>query len=175
MASIDHLSCLIIRATLLQRWSPYRLTVLFNCPVFAQNEGVSPALPLLREQPLAAPLSCLIVKRDTRSALLKVLRKRGLYPDGLGEIQDLRDADARAIRNEAGYTALANRVWRCPPLPDADVWNTPWGHLSDALPRAYGHGPGEWVPWRSHPRYDKDSGLRETTRKSLRIGGNRSH
>jgi len=152
-----------------------QLTVLFNGVCLAQNEGMSPALPLLRNQPPAAPLSCLIVKTDTRSALVRVLFERGLHPDGLGEIQNLPDADARAIRNEAGYTALANRVWRCPPLPDAEVWNTPWRHLSDALPRAYGHGPGEWLPWRSHPRYDKDSGLHETTRKYLRIGGNSSN
>lgn len=118
-----------------------------------------------------------ILKTDGRSALFKVLVERGLYPDGLGEIHNLPHADARAIR-DAGYTALANqRVWRCPPLPHELVFGTMWEHLSDALDRAYGHRYelGEWLPWRSHPRYDKDSGLHETTRKYLRIGGNRSN
>jgi len=114
---------------------------------------------------------------DSRSALFKVLVERGLYPDGLGEIRNLSHADARAIR-AAGYTALANqRVWRCPPLPHSEVWNTPWEHLSDAIDRAYGrrYELREWRPWRSHPRHDKDSGLHETTRKYLRIGGNSSN
>jgi hypothetical protein len=110
----------------------------------------------------------------TRATLVKALFDNNLYPDGLGEIPNLPYTAARAIR-EAGYTALANRVWRCPPLPHELVFGTMWEHLSDARDRPYGHRPdlGEWRPWRSHPRYDKDSGLHETTRKSpLRIAGN---
>ena len=97
---------------------------------------------------------------DPRSALVKVLFERGLHPDRLGEIHTLPDADARAIRDEAGYSAVANRVWRCPPLPDALVRGTMWEHLSDALSRVFGHRHelAEWRPYRSHPIGDRNAG-----------------
>ena len=137
-----------------------QLTVLFNGVCLAQNEGMSPALPLLRNQPPAALVSVSIKKRQGPEALIEAFRSFVRPPDGLGEIHNLSRAEARALR-ACGYKARAGcygRVWRCPTLPDQLVGGTEFFHLSDALPHAYGHKPGEWHPKRAEfrPMFPKD-------------------
>jgi len=139
---------------------PSRLAVLFNDPCFAQNEGVSPSLPLLRDQPLTALVSDPIKKRFGPEALATTLLENGWIPDNLGELHNLTHKQARAIR-AAGYSAQASqRRWRCPTLPDQLVCSNALWHLSDALPRFFGYRQhlAEWAPYRSHPIGDRNAG-----------------
>ncbi len=92
--------------------------------------------------------------------LIEVFRKYGVIPDGLGELHNLSRPLARAIRS-CGYKARAGcygRVWYCPQLSDELVRWTEFDHLSDGLPRSYGHRPGDWHPKRAEfrPVFPKD-------------------
>lgn len=94
----------------------------------------------------------------TPEALVTVMLAHGIVPDGLGEIPALPAWMAQHIR-DAGYTAVANRTWKCPILPHTIVYCTTLAHLSDAIERAWMPQPGGWGRFRSHPRYDEHAGL----------------
>ena len=87
--------------------------------------------------------------RNTPRGLLDALIYLGIVPDGVGEYGPLTYSEAAVIR-AAGWSAVHGRTWRAPIMPHDLVANTAYLHLSDALPRAYGHRPGEWRPFRSH-------------------------
>lgn len=93
-------------------------------------------------------------KKQGPEALIEAFRGPVRPPDGLGEIHNLSDAEARAIR-ACGYKARGGRygrVWYCPPLPDELVWNTEFAHLSDLVSRSFGYRPWEWHPKRAEFR-----------------------
>jgi hypothetical protein len=85
-------------------------------------------------------------------ALINVIASLRSLPDHLGETRIDRKESAR-IR-ACGFTARAG-LWRCPALPDEQIW---WGtlwHLSDKIHHQYGNTrqgkDGYWHRNRSRP------------------------
>jgi hypothetical protein len=110
--------------------------------------------------------------KGTPQALLACLQRLGVIPDGLGECY-ISPQQARAIR-QSGYSANGNRMWYCPILPDAIVRDTLYSHISDALPRAYGYGPGQWRAYRAHLEGDRRSAYAHI-HKAIQPDGSRAY